>query len=295
MRPDTPSRTALVVSAGVVFAAGEPAMQGIVDPEAARWTRLLLRTNPQGNRLLRLVDSWAGRMLIRLMERCTIPGVIRHWNSRKRWIEQAWRIASADGFDTLVVLGSGFDTLSLRIALAPDNETRTIDVDHPVTLTARRTGIAGLVSPSHLLVEHDLCQPGLGAAIGAAIPMKSSVFVLIEGVLMYLSPGRVSELFSELAALKAERLRVAFTFMEGSGSRPPAFRPRSRLVDGWLRWRGEPFRSGLDPENLASWLESRGYRLADFSTTPGRAPGCIHPLRGECAAVANRIEPPHRA
>ena len=295
MRPDAPSRTALVVAGGVVFAAGEPAMQDIVDPDAARLTRSMLRMNAMGNRLLRLIDSRAGRILIRLIERCTIPGVIRHWNCRKRWFEQAWRRAHVDGFDTMVVLGSGFDTLSLRVAIEPGASIRTIDVDHPATLAARRYGIAGHVPQSHTLVEHDLGQSGLGVALGGAISADSSTFVLIEGVLMYLEPGRVSRLFAELSSLKLRRLRVAFTFMECSESAPPAFRPRSRLVDLWLRWRGEPFRSGLDPDELKKWLEEQGFQLLDFSRTPGRAEGDANMLRGECAAVADRIEPPRHA
>lgn len=290
MKADAPSRTALVVAGGVVFAAGEPGLRAIIPPESVELTRVLLGATSQGRRLLRWIDARVGRSVLRLLERATIPGIVAHWVCRKRWIEEAWVAARAEGFDTLVVLGSGLDTLSLRVARETDNTARIIDVDHPATLAARRTGIASAGGASPRLVAHDLGGPGLQRAIGGALTPDSSTFVILEGVLMYLEPGRVDQLFSEIAGLPGRRLRVAFTFMETRGAAPPAFRPRSGFIDFWLARRGEPFRSGLDPDSLPGWLGQRGFALRALSPTPGhsRAPGTLP--RGECAAVANAAQ-----
>ena len=287
MTGDAPSRTSLAVAAGVVFAAGEPALAEILPREAADLSRVLLSATSQGRKLLRWIDSRAGRIGLRLLDRCTVPGIIGHWVCRKRWIEDAWQAARREGFDTLVVLGSGFDTLSWRIAREADPSVRTIDLDHPATLVARRAGIASAGGPSPFLVEYDLRHKGLDRILSADLLGQSSTFVLIEGVLMYFDSHRISELFSELAALPARRLRVAFTFMEISHDGRPAFRPSNPLVDLWLRWRGEPFYSGFDCESLESWLRQHGFSLREFAQRPGHSyVGLICLPRGECAAIA---------
>ena len=51
------------------------------------------------------------------MERATHPGIVRHWMLRKKWIELRVRAAIADGADQVVVLGAGFDTLGVRMAV----------------------------------------------------------------------------------------------------------------------------------------------------------------------------------
>lgn len=283
-----PSRTALLVAAGVVFASSEPDLRDLVDSDAVALARRLLQsTRPS---LLRLIDSPNGRKLIRWLERCTIPGIIRHWNCRKQWIERTWRQARRDEYDMLVILGSGFDTLSLRTARAGGGMIRTVDVDHPATLAARRAALAGFDIPGHSFFAYDLSEPDLRASLERVILRDNSVFVVIEGVLMYLPPQRVNALFRELAGTASRRMRIAFSFMEQAGGSRPAFRPRSRLIDGWLRVRGEPFRSGLDPSRLDEWLKGLGFQLLSFAPTPDEARAVTGALRGECVSLAERVE-----
>lgn len=284
MKPGQPSRTALLVAGGICFAANEPELRGLVDAEAVRLTRLLLGACGPGRNLLRWIDSTQRRTLLKLLERCTIPGIVRHWICRKRWIEASWRAAQRDGFDTLVVLGCGFDTLSLRAG----ETAHVIDVDRTPVLTVRRAALARLGLRDHALIEHDLEAPGLDRQLARALAPTSSTFVLIEGVLMYLEPSRVDDLFAELRELSGQRLRIGFTFMESPRGAAPAFRPRSRLVDAWLRWRREPFRSGLDPSELRGWLRQHGFELTHYSPTPARADAGLLSLRGEAVALADR-------
>ena len=57
---------------------------------------------------------------------------------RKRWIESRVRAAIADGASQLVVLGAGFDTLGVRLAVErPD--FRVVEIDHPATLAVKRS------------------------------------------------------------------------------------------------------------------------------------------------------------
>jgi methyltransferase (TIGR00027 family) len=283
-----PSGTALIVAAGIVLAARDSSLQAVVDPEIVRLTREMLACTRKGRRLLGWIDSPRRRILLRSLERVTIPGIIAHWTCRKHWLAKMWETARRDGFNTLLTLGSGLDARSLCVARREGECVATVDVDHPATLAVRRRAITGLVGSSHRLIEHDFSRAGLTAALQDALGQDSSVFVLAEGLLMYLDAARVDGLFAELARAPARRLRIAFTFMETRAGSAASFHPRSRLIDTWLRWRGEPFRSGLDPGSLAAWLDRSGFRLIEFSARPGRTGDRFGLLRGECAAVAER-------
>lgn len=298
MRAGSASRTALAVAGGVVLADLDPRLHRILPPQTAALTRELLGASVEGRRLLRWIDTRAGRTALRLLERMTIPGIAAHWACRKRWLDDAWIEARDAGADTLVVLASGFDTLSLRAVRDATRVVRAIDVDHPATLGVRRPGLAAGGGPHPLLVEHDLSTQGLVRALEGAIPAGARTFVVVEGVLMYLGRPLVDAMFAALAALPSNSLRVAFTFMETTPVQPPAFRPRSRLIDAWLAWRGEPFQSGIEVDGLREWLHARGFALRSLAREPCHALVDRALPKGECAAIADRVsavpsEPAH--
>lgn len=283
------SSTAIVVAGGVVLAAEDATLRGCVLPDAAPLSRALLRTTAAGRVILKMVGSRIGRSALRLLERLTIPGIVGHWNCRKCWIDDAWKQARGDGYDTILVLGSGFDTLSLRVARSHGDRVRVIDVDHPATLAARRAGVSDLGGRAPIMIEHDLGTPGVCRALGTHIGEDTSVFVVIEGVLMYFDAARVESLLAEVASIPARRLRVAFTYMEESPEGVAAFRPHSLLVHAWLSIIGEPFRSCMKPESIAALLGAHGFVLRDMSSRPGHSLVERALAGGEGAVVAERV------
>jgi hypothetical protein len=46
----------------------------------------------------------------------------------------------------------------------------------------------------------------------------------------------------------------------------PRFRDASRLLDVWLRARGEPFRWGIRPDALGGFLEPLGFRVREVAS-----------------------------
>lgn len=262
-------------------------MQGVVPPQAVAFSRTLMSATANGRRLLRWIDSPTGRWVLRCVERCTIPGMVGHWNCRKRWIDDAWQQAQSEGFNTLIIAGSGFDTLSLRATRKANQHVHAIDLDHPNTLRARRSGIELLGGPGPTLIEHDLGEPGLQRALEGALPEDANTLIVIEGVLMYLDPARVTALLSEFASLPSKRLRLVFTFMELSQRGKPAFAPRSWLVDTWLSLVGEPFCSGMTPQSLREMLSMHGFTPREVERHPGHSLTQLKLPSGECAVVAD--------
>lgn len=207
-------------------------------------------------------------------------GIIRHYLLRKRRIEQAWQDARREGFTQLLVIGAGFDTLGLRTAADPS--LRVIEVDHPATQSAKKR--AAPVTGVRFVEARLERDEALGDLVGS-LDCSRSTLVILEGVLMYLSEAHVTRLLSELHRLNVPSLRLCMTFMERWPDGRIGFLPRSRLVEWWLRLRGEPFLWWLASSDLPQFLAARGFGLSEICD--GRALGGT--LNGESVAIADRM------
>jgi len=176
----------------------------------------------------------------------------------------------------LVILGAGFDARAYRLSgLA---EVTVFEVDHPATQQAKREVLgrvlAGIVEGDPLawhvrFVPIDLERDDLARALRAAGYRDDtrSLFVW-EGVTNYLTPAAVDQTLGAVHGLAATGSLLVFTYVDravlaGDYSRFPEAR---RWVKG-VRRRGEPWRFGLAPAEVAAFLAHRGFGLiGDLST-----------------------------
>ncbi len=85
-----------------------------------------------------------------------------------------------------------------------------------------------------------------------------------EGLLMYLPPAAVHDLFIQCAAISDNSSRIAFTYIStGADGRPDAG-PWTGLVLWILKVTGEPWLWSIRPEQLDRFLEETGW-----TNTPG--------------------------
>ncbi len=201
-----------------------------------------------------------------------LPGIVRHFAHRKRWIERQCRAAIASGCARLIVLGAGFDTLGYRLCLEIDR-IEVIEVDHPATQAAKRAAIDAL--PSRLesplrFVACDLAHEDLPASL---MNDARPTVVIAEGLLMYLDERAVDRLFGQVHALSSTAVQFVFSHLVQWPSGPAGLRPRSRLIDAWLAWRGEPFTSAIAPQALPALLQRHGFSMIDSATPTDLAEG----------------------
>jgi methyltransferase (TIGR00027 family) len=283
MKAAQASSTAKVIAASTIALQHDPRTAALVAPGAAALCEWMLNGNAGDRWLAHSAKNPFTRALWRGVEALTLPGIVPHYWHRKRWIEAHCRRALQDGARQVVVLGAGFDTLGLRL-LAEQPALSVVEIDHPATQAAKRQALHAAprgVAAQPRYVALDLsAQPLPALGLG---PQDDVVFIA-EGVLMYLQADRVHALFDALRNCGAGRVRLIFSFMSQWPDGGHGFRPRSRLVDTWLKWRGEPFMWALPPSAMAGLLAHHGFALralastADFSPPAAAGPP---PLSGE--------------
>jgi len=293
MREDRPSSTAALIAAATVFLARDPRLAALVPAGAApRCARCLESVSLL--RAVQAVSHPALRWAARLAERATVPGLLLHFMLRKRWIEEAVRAALAEGWEQVVVIGAGFDTLAARLSIEFPRAS-FLEIDHPATQAGKRVAIGSAPGNLHFIAA-DLSRTRLQDALsaeGAFRPDVRSVFI-IEGLLMYLGDAEVGGVFATLREGLRAGVRVVFTVMEPARDGRSAFHNATPLVR-WLLYRwSEPFKSALRRDEAGRFLEGFGFRLrdlADSETLRSRylAPAHLESLtlaRGEIVALA---------
>ena len=292
MKRDQPSSTAQLIARGIVFVAHDKRWKHLVWPRAAGLSAGFLQAASRRARLLlRLLRCPWFRALVWRVESLALPGILLHYAARKRYLEDAARQALQDGIQQIVVLGAGFDTLAWR--LHDECEVVFIEADHAATQRIKRR-CQSLAFPRLHFLEIDFSRQSLAKRLEDCphySPAHRTLFIA-EGLLMYLKPSQVADMFEEVAA---PHNRFAFTFMEIQRDGRPNFRHCNALVGLWLRWRGEPFRWGLRRDELAPFLQARGWELretADAEVLRRRYLQGQKPLaEGERIAIADCLPP----
>jgi methyltransferase (TIGR00027 family) len=266
MNPAQASTTAKVIAASTIFLASDPRTSALVAPGAATLCQRLLSGSRADRLLAKSAVHAVTRALWRCIEQLTLPGIMSHYWHRKRWIEGRCRGALAQGFERVVILGAGLDTLGLRLS----DEFRQLDVieiDHPATQGAKLRALAvnSLAQSSNLrFIALDLSATPLPAILFCN---TKATIVIIEGMLMYLSPTDVARLFDALRQLSGNHVRIVFSFMTKWPDGRSGFRPHSWLVERWLAWRAEPFTWAVAPDAMPNFLTTHGFRLMEMAET----------------------------
>jgi methyltransferase (TIGR00027 family) len=235
----------------------EPVRRRLVDDEMA------LPFLPTGVRAFTRTMRWAvsRRLLIAATERSG-PGLWANLTCRKRYIGDKLSQALAD-IDAVVILGAGLDTKAYR--LARHSAVPVFEVDLPVNIARKRSVVRsalGAVPPSVHLVPVDFEHDDLAAELARhGHRTEHRAFFIWEGVTQYLSADSVGATFEFLHSA-APGSRLAFTYVRsdfidgtnryGAESLYRRFRVRSRL-----------WRFGLDPDQVASFIEPYGWQLTE--------------------------------
>jgi methyltransferase (TIGR00027 family) len=258
------SRTALLIAASLVLLHDDAKYSRLVSETSADLCAQVLKEHSAQTRLfLKIIrQSWF-RPIAKLIERITIPGILVHYALRKKCIRQLARSALANGVTQVVILGAGFDPLSSEL----QREFPTAEfweIDHPATQRHKVRACSEIGIERVHFVAVDLAVAGLEreALNKSDFDAAKRTFWIAEGLLMYFPADVVSSLMKTLSTLSAPGSEFAFTFMEKQGDDQLRFDSQTKLVDSWLRRRGEPFLWGTTRSEVAEFV--RPWRVIRF-------------------------------
>ena len=256
MQHEQASRPALLIAASLVLLHEDVKYSRLVSKASADLCAYVLEKHSSQTRLfLKIVrQSWF-RPIANLIERITTPGILMHYALRKKCIRQLARSALANGVTQVVILGAGFDSLNSEL----QSEFPTAEfweIDHPATQPHKVRACSEIGSERVHFVAVDLSAAGLErkALIKSDFDPAKRTFWIAEGLLMYFPADIVSSLMKTSSSLSAPGSEFAFTFMEKQGDGQLRFDSQTKLVDSWLRRRGEPFLWGTTRSELAEFI-----------------------------------------
>jgi methyltransferase (TIGR00027 family) len=270
MQNEQASRTALLIAASLVLLHRDPKKSGLISSTSADLCARVLETHSSQTRLfLKIVRQGWFRPIAKLIERVTIPGILLHYALRKKCIATLARSALTNGATQVVVVGAGFDPLSLELQL-DFLVAKFWEIDHPATQRHKVRALPKIGAERLHFVAVDLSATGLDreGLLKSSFDPTQRTFWIAEGLLMYLRPEKVSSLMRTLSSLSTPGGQVAFTFMEKGSDDRIRFDSQSKLVDWWLDSRGESFvwattRSDL-VELVRPWRVVRFFDHADL-------------------------------
>jgi methyltransferase (TIGR00027 family) len=248
------SRTALLIAGSLVLLHRDGKHSSLVSKTSADLCARVLENHSAQTRWFSKIvrQSWF-RPIAKLIERITIPGILLHYALRKKCIRELVRSALANGVPQVVILGAGFDPLCSELNREFPT-ARFWEIDHPATQRHKVHACSEIGIERVHFVAVDLAAAGLEkeALIKSDFDPAKRTFWIAEGLLMYFPADVVSSLMKTLSTLSAPGSEFAFTFMEKQGDGQLRFDSQTKLVDSWLRRRGEPFLWGTTRSELAN-------------------------------------------
>jgi methyltransferase (TIGR00027 family) len=291
MRNEQASSTALIIAASLVLLHRDPKHSRLVSKTSAALCAQILETYSSRTRsFLKIIRQGWFRPVTKLIERITIPGILLHYALRKKCISELVRSALINGATQVVTIGAGFDPLSLEFQ--HDFPVAEFwEIDHPATQRQKMRTLSRLNGQRLHFVAMDLNAIGFNTEllIKSSFDPTQRTCWIAEGLLMYLPAHIVSSLMRTLSSLSAPGSQLVFTLMEKQSDGGIRFDSQSKLVDWWLRRRGEPFlwgttRSELD-DRVRPW---HVVRFFDHDDLRGMEPGLAdeHIAKGEVICLA---------
>lgn len=185
---------------------------------------------------------------------------------RSRHAEDQLAGAYARGVRQYALLGAGLDTFASR---NPHAGLQVFEVDHPATQQWKRERLAeaGIAPPSSLrFVPVDFETQKLADQLRlSGFRFDEPAFFSMLGVVIYLTREALTETL-RLVAGCAPGSSITFSFATPSSWLDDAALARRQRFMVAMAQLGEPWRTFLDPDEVAPWLQGLGFGSAALLT-----------------------------
>lgn len=259
-----PSQTALKVGLNIIALSHVEEMKNVLPEGIVKITSELLIKSKATS--LRRLEKHLSPKIVKTYKKFDwlLPGQFEVFGYRKAFFEKNVLDAIENGVLQVLVLGAGYDTLCYRLSSKFPNVT-FFEIDHPATALRKIDGINTLGKMNnHHLIPEDLSKKTLSEVLGKNEFWNSTLKTIItaEGLLQYLPPKAVKELFKQCSSNSGDESRVVFTYVcKGPNGKPNAG-PNSRLILWLLKMGGEPWLWATNLAELNELLITNGWQYS---------------------------------
>jgi methyltransferase (TIGR00027 family) len=190
------------------------------------------------------------------------PGHKNALVARVRFFDDQVKMSISKGFTQIVIFGAGYDTRAYRIDGI--TKVRVFEIDLPVIQDRKKSKIKDIFGslPNHVTyIPVDLSiNPLEKAFIGTAFDYNQKTLYLMEGLILYIPPKQVKELFSSIISLSAQGSGILFDSMDegiidGSDLSSYALNLRNQMSR-----LGEPFAFGIRKGEEEKYMTEVGFK-----------------------------------
>jgi methyltransferase (TIGR00027 family) len=253
--------TARKVALNILTLGAKAGMDKVLPPGIVEATaEMLVASGSVGANTIRWARS---RRMVSIYEAFDwiLPGQFDAFAHRKAFCERQVKDGIGAGATQILFLGAGYDTMGWR--LAPEvSGVNFFEIDHPATASLKARGIEVMGQRKNLcLIAEDLGKRKLVDVLktNESWVQSARTVIVAEGLLMYLPPEAVWDLFCQCAEITGVGSRIAFTYIPtGEDGRPDVGRWTGLML--WLqKVIGEPWIWSIRPEELGPFLDETGW------------------------------------
>jgi methyltransferase (TIGR00027 family) len=189
---------------------------------------------------------------------------------REKHIDDVVENSIESGCRQLLLLGAGYDTRFFRLPSIREHSVATFEVDLPETIKektmilTRRLG--SLPAGLSLIPLNFNDNDWKGMVRGGFQPAIPTAFVW-QGVSYYLPKQTVSAVLTYIRANMVAKSILAFDCCWPLMLIENDEIPGIRFNIDRLKQIGEPYRFGMEPKNMKSWLQAKGFQNVRVSLT----------------------------
>ena len=190
------------------------------------------------------------------------PGHKNALIARVRFFDDSVRDSISKGFTQIVVIGAGYDTRAYRIEGI--SNVRVFELDLPEIQNRKKSKIQEIFGSLPIEVTYipvDLSITSLKTALkGNDFDSRQKTLYVLEGLILYIPPEQVKELFSSIIFLSAQGSAVLFDSIDGAivdGSDQSAYAMNIRQQMSRL---GETFKFGIRKGEEEKYMKTIGFK-----------------------------------
>jgi methyltransferase (TIGR00027 family) len=265
-----PSQTALKVALNILALSHVESMKKVLPDRIVQATSdLLIAANATSQKR---IEKHRSPKIVSLYKKFDwfLPGQFESIGYRKAFFEDNVRYSIKKGAEQVLILGSGYDTIGYRLSTEFPS-VKFFEIEEPATAMIKITGLKKLnVAANLFVIPEDLCKKKLYGVLEANSNWDKNrkTIITAEGLLQYLNPDSVFDLFRECQKTSGANSQISFTYIGRLPNGKPDAGPRSRLMLWLLKFGGEPWLWSTTDEELKNLLYGTGWEYSPKLTGP---------------------------